>query len=144
VRSERRLGARLQRMRSAAGAGSMPFRVERNSHIHSLRQSPFPQAFPPAGRGESPSAVRDVGQKSLGRQPFGKGCAADGRVKAKPFGFPAGSLGPTIRPGRTGRLTLLRSTRNDEGPRGACRAGPSTCAGVLCDSESKPWDLETQ
>ncbi len=94
----------------------MPFRVECNIHIHSLRRSPFPRPSRQQEGGESPSAVRVAGQKTIGRQPFGERRGAAGRVKAKPFGCHTGSLDPPVCPKATKNLEPLLSTRNDEGP----------------------------
>lgn len=65
---------------------------------------------------ESPSAVKIGGQYGHGRQPVGELRGSGNRVKAEPFGCPAGSVDATARPTREpGKLTALRSTRNDEG-----------------------------
>ena len=74
--------------------------------------------------GESPSAVRVVGQKPIGRQRFGERCGAAGRVKAKPFGCTTGSLDPPVCPKATKNLDLLFSTRNDDGPERSTRVIP--------------------
>ena len=50
---------------------------------------------------ELPVAVRVAGQKVLGRQPFAERFTISGRVKAKPFGWPAASLDPAADRRRT-------------------------------------------
>jgi len=64
----------------------MSFCVERNSLIRTSGAHPSPRSSRQREGSESPSAVRAVGHKSLGRQTFGERRGADGRVQAKPFG----------------------------------------------------------
>jgi hypothetical protein len=91
--------------------------------------------------GESPSAVRVAGQKSLGRQPFGERCTGRGRVKAKPYGWPAASLDPaatrrTASPQPREAIVAFHTKR-----RGTCDGDSTTFPFLVSECANRNWPL---